>query len=55
MPYIEKRGDSFRIVFHLDGKRYRHALKTSEESVANSVIGGGAQENQHTVILWLHE
>jgi hypothetical protein len=40
MPYIEKRGGNYRIVFHLAGKRYRHALKTSDESVANSVIGG---------------
>ena len=40
MPYIEKRGDNYRIVFHLAGKRYRHALKTSDESVAHSVIGG---------------
>ena len=40
MPYIEKRGENYRIVFHLAGKRYRHALKTSDESVANSFIGG---------------
>ncbi len=30
MPYFEKRGDNYRIVFHLGGKRYRHALKTSD-------------------------
>jgi len=40
MPYVEKRGENYRIVFHLAGKRYRHALKTSDESIANSVIGG---------------
>jgi integrase len=40
MAYIEKRGDNFRIVFHLRGKRYRHALRTSDESVAKSVVGG---------------
>jgi hypothetical protein len=40
MPYFEKRGDNYRVVFHLDGKRYRHALKTSDESVARSVVGG---------------
>ena len=40
MPYFEKRGENYRIVFHLDGKRYRHALKTSDESVARSVVGG---------------
>ena len=40
MPYFEKRGENYRIVFHLDGKRYRHALKTSDEAVARSVVGG---------------
>ena len=40
MSYFEKRGDNYRIVFHLNGKRYRHALKTNEESVARSVVGG---------------
>jgi len=40
MPYIEKRGGNFRVVFHLGGKRYRHTLKTKEERIAKSVVGG---------------
>jgi hypothetical protein len=34
------RSRSIAPEFHLAGKRYRHALKTSDESVTNSVIGG---------------
>ena len=40
MAYVEKRGDNFRIVFHLGGQRYRHALTTCDVSVAKSVVGG---------------
>jgi hypothetical protein len=47
MPYFEKRGDKYRIVFHLSGKRYRHTLITDKESVARSVVGSV----EHTIML----
>lgn len=35
MAFAEKRGDWYRVVFRLGGKRYRHNLKTEERAVAD--------------------
>ncbi|MGD0141447.1 MAG: site-specific integrase [Tepidisphaeraceae bacterium] len=39
MASLEKRGDSFRIVFRYGGQKYRHELKTGNEREANALLG----------------
>lgn len=40
MAFAEKRGDWYRIVFRLAGKRYTRSLKTQREDIAQGVAGG---------------
>jgi integrase len=39
MASLEKRGDSFRLVFRYGGRKYRHELKTGSEREANGLLG----------------
>ena len=39
MASLEKRDDSFRIVFRYGGRKYRHELKTGNEREANALLG----------------
>lgn len=36
MASLEKRGQSYRIVFRYDGKKYSQSLNTSEQTAANA-------------------
>jgi integrase len=40
MAFLEQRGNRFRVIFRHAGRRYTHALKTSELSVAQGLMGG---------------
>jgi len=39
MASLEKRSDSYRIVFRYGGRKYRHELKTGNEREANALLG----------------
>ena len=34
MAFLEQRGNRFRVIFRHNGRRYTHALKTADESIA---------------------
>src|SRR4051812_34857370 len=38
MATIEKRGNSFRLVFRFAGKRFRRSLKTNDHTAAQSAL-----------------
>lgn len=39
MAWLEKRSDTYRIVFRYDGRKFRHELKTESEREANALLG----------------
>jgi len=40
MAFLEKRGNRFRVIFRHAGRRYTHALNTTDETIAQGLIGG---------------
>jgi integrase len=40
MAFLEKRGSRFRVIFRHAGRRYTHTLKTTDEGIAQGLMGG---------------
>ena len=40
MASLERRGNSYRVVFRHAGRKYSHTLSTDDEAVATGLVGG---------------
>ena len=40
MASLERRGNSFRVVFRHAGRKYSHTLSTADAAIAKGLIGG---------------